>query len=238
MVKACRIHAGLCPARPGVPPTRCEYPHSPRCAETRRWRRPRNGRPGRSPDSRARDIPVIRLDRDLVLQQGARARGAIEASLDPVLPRPQPAINLSGTDLHQLGFQRRGDSCMTPQPRQPRGECRGEALRTQIAGRFPDLREEPNHVLGIGGPPPSHLADRGPRRNRPPEQPNGVLAMIPTYPHHFVQQGRALSSPSPPIPFPHHAQILVLRPLRHATCLHPPPPFVPHHVDLEGKICK
>ena len=48
--------------------------------------------------TRRADIPVLRLDRDLMLQQRARTRGAVEPPLDPALALRQPPINLPGTD--------------------------------------------------------------------------------------------------------------------------------------------
>ena len=52
--------------------------------------------------ARRRHLPVIRLDGDLVLEQRARPRRAVEPPFEPLFPVPQPTIDRPRTDPLKL----------------------------------------------------------------------------------------------------------------------------------------
>lgn len=58
------------------------------------------------------DIPLLRLDRNLLLEQRARSRRAIQRALEPRLTRLQTPFQLSGANRQQLSLlhRRQGDA--------------------------------------------------------------------------------------------------------------------------------
>ena len=84
--------------------------------------------------ARRAHIPVIRLDRDVVLEQGARLRAAIAAPLEPCLLRLQPPVDLPGADGQELPFERARQGKPATDPPQPYGQQGLQPDRPGIAG--------------------------------------------------------------------------------------------------------
>ena len=64
-------------------------------------------------------IPMIGLDRDLVLEERARLRSAVDAPSHPTLARRQASIHLTRADLLKLAFSRARNAEPSLRPRQP-----------------------------------------------------------------------------------------------------------------------
>ena len=182
-------------------------------------------------------IPVVCLNGDLVLQQRTGPGGTVEPTLQRPFAKLQPPIHLPWADGQELARHLGGQRHAGPHPGQPLRQRRLQPLRTEIPGRFPHLGQHADHRLAVPGPPPRDTPGAWRLGQRPVEQPERILAMIPTHLSELVQHHRLLSPLGPLIPWPYHSQILVLRPSRHAVCLHAPS-LGPLHADVEGKIGK
>jgi hypothetical protein len=134
----------------------------------------------------ARDVPVIRLDGDQMLEQGAGPGGPVEPSLQPVLVRVEPPVHLPHTDGKQLAFQRRAQGPPLSDPRKPDRHRRLEARSTQIARLLPDPRQHANGLRTVSRSPTRHTSRARAGRLPPIQQPHGILPVISTYPRHFI----------------------------------------------------
>ena len=96
---------------------------------------------------------MVRLERDVVLQQRAGFGAAIEAAAELALARRQTPIDLLGADGQQLALDGAGQAKVRPRPGQPQGQQRLEAEGPGVAGRFPDRGERVDDGRAVGRGP-------------------------------------------------------------------------------------
>jgi hypothetical protein len=133
-----------------------------------------------------RDVPVIGLDGDLVLQQGPGLGRAMQAAAALSLARPQAPIDLSRTDLEHLALELRGQDHALPQPGQPQGKQSLQAHRPGIAGGLADEGQGLDDLRRVR----RATSSSGPRmqgRASLAQQPDRVLAMVAAHPTELVE---------------------------------------------------
>jgi hypothetical protein len=156
------------------------------------------------------DIPVIGLQGNVVLEEGAGLGAAVAPGLEVALVRRQAPIDLPGTDPAELGLGRGGEVEMAPRPRQPERQQRLEADRPRVARRRPDLRQRLDHPRGIRESAAPRPAPGLPGR-RPVEQPDRVLAVVLRHATELIQDPLLLLAPRAPIAGMDRPQVLPLR---------------------------
>jgi hypothetical protein len=121
--------------------------------------------------------PAVRPQRDVVLQERARLRPAVEASPHAPPGRLEPAVHLPGAEGEQLRLERRREAKPPPRPGQPQREEGPQADRPGVAGRRPDGRQDPDDLRTVArGARPS--VGVGAPRWRAVEEPDGVLPVV------------------------------------------------------------
>jgi hypothetical protein len=88
--------------------------------------------------ARLRDLPVLRPNRNVVLEQGARLSATVETFLEFGLVRLQPPIDLPCAHGHEKLFLVTRELEVLVDPRPPDREQGFEAHRPRIAGDLPD----------------------------------------------------------------------------------------------------
>ena len=163
-------------------------------------------------------IPVIGLDRNVVLQQRAGLGTPIQSSTNRTLVGRQQAVHLARADGAHLGFGGRRHREAPAGPRQPHREQRLQTERPRIARRFPDRPERSHHRGVIARGAAAARPPRAPRLRSPPG-PNECFSMVARDHHRLREQAPLLAPRGPPVPPPHLRQILLSRLWSHAGAL-------------------
>ena len=108
-------------------------------------------------EARNLHIPVIRLEGDVMLQQGSRLGAAIEPAPQLPLVRGQPVIDRASADAEQLTLGLRGEPEAPANPGHPLGQQRFQPRRPRIVGSLPDRLQNGNHPRTVGRRPGSPL---------------------------------------------------------------------------------
>jgi hypothetical protein len=95
-------------------------------------------------------IPVIGLERDVMLQQGLRLGAAIEPTPQLPLGRGQPIIDGASADAEQLSLGLLGEPEASANPGHPLRRQRFQPRRPRIVGGLPDRLQNSNHSRTVG----------------------------------------------------------------------------------------
>jgi hypothetical protein len=162
-------------------------------------------------------VPVIGLDRNVVLQQRPRFRAPIQPAANRALVARQQPIHLAGAEGPHLVLGRGQHGEPASGPREPQRQQRLQPHRPRIARRLPHRPERPHHRRAIPCRPPPARPAPGRRDLAPP--PNQRLAVIPSDRDRFGQQPALRLAGRASIPFLHPHQILLPRLWSHASAL-------------------
>ena len=154
-----------------------------------------------------RDVPSIRLDGNLVLQEGPRLGAAVHPVPELRLLRLQTAIDLARADLQELALRGPAQGKALPEPRQPHGEHHLQSNRPGIPSCLPDDHQSPNHIGSVMGSPRPTRPWTG-RRAWPAEQPDRVLPVVAANPAELIQDRSFRLRRSPPISVVNRPQVL------------------------------
>ena len=92
------------------------------------------------------NVPVVGLDGNVMLQQGARFGPTVDPFFELALLGAEPIVDGAGTEAEQLLFQSRGQVKSFPSPGHPHRQQRLQTDRPGIACRFPDGTEHRDHL--------------------------------------------------------------------------------------------
>jgi hypothetical protein len=126
--------------------------------------------------ARDRDIPVVRLEGDVVLEERPGLRAAVEPALQPPFAALEAAIDGAGADGTErlLDAGRKREVLRGPRP--PQGQQRLQPRRPRIARGLPDRGEGRDGLGSIGRRPPAVLPLLRPVRSG--QEGDGVLAVV------------------------------------------------------------
>lgn len=128
---------------------------------------------GKAGDS---DIPMLGLDRDVVLEQGAWFRAPVEAAAQPLFFLTEVAIDRAGADDVEVALHLGGDGNVLLRPGQPERQEGLEPDRPRVAGGLPNVPQDGEEPGGVGG-----RAAAAPRRGgtgRPGQDTDRGLAVV------------------------------------------------------------
>src|SRR6516225_9370631 len=168
-------------------------------------------------EARRLHIPVIRLERDVMFQQGP----GLGATVEPTPPLPllsaQAVIDAARADAQPLPLDLRGEPEAAANPRHPLRQQGFQPHRPGIIGRCPDGLQDRNRLRAEGStmrPPPGR---RLRRRERTVEQANGMLAVITAIGTELVQDALPLRTTGLLIARINTLQVVPSRSLTHSV---------------------
>jgi len=130
-------------------------------------------------------VPVVGLERNVLLEQGPRLGAAVKPPPQLLLVRPQAIVQRAGADRQQLPFLLGSQMEAPANPRQPVRQQRLQPRRPGIIRRFPRCPDYPQQRPPVGLPP-SPLPPR-PAGPWTMQQPDRVFAVIMTVRTELVQ---------------------------------------------------
>jgi hypothetical protein len=128
-------------------------------------------------EARHGHIPVVRLQRNVVLEQRPRLGAPVAPGLERSLGRSQAAIDLARTDGPQGPAHRRRQPEPAAGPGQPQREQGLEPHRPGIAGGLPNHGQRLDHGHPVRGRPTAPPGPRPPR-GRAVEEPERRLPVV------------------------------------------------------------
>jgi len=172
-------------------------------------------------EARNLHIPVIRLEGDVMLQQGPGLGAAIEPAPQPPLVGTQPVIDGASADREQLILGLWGEAEAPVDPGHPLGQQRFQSRRPRIVGGLPDCLHNRNHPRTVGRRPVSPLRPSLLSRRWTIQQANRVLAVVSAVGAKLVQDALLGRRVRLLVPRVNSLQILPFRSLTHeVTRLH------------------
>ena len=123
------------------------------------------------------DVPVVGLQRDVVLEQGPGLGPAIAARRELPLDGRQASVDLARTDGAELLAHGGGEPEAPAGPGQPEGQQRFQPHRPGIPGGLPDRGQRLDHRQPVRGGAPPAAGPLG-TRGRAVEKPQRVLALV------------------------------------------------------------
>src|SRR5947208_8305341 len=172
-------------------------------------------------EARHLDVRVIRLERDVMLQQAPRLGAAVEPAPPlPLLPA-QAVIDAARADAEQLLLGPGTEPEAAANPGHPLRQQGLQTYRPGIIGRFPDGLQNRHHGQAVGSAAYSSPGRRFRRRQRTVQQADSMLAVITAVGAELVQDALFLPTAGLPVARINALQIVPSRCSTHwATRLH------------------
>ena len=183
----------------GLGPARVDVGQIERVAEIARSRVARMRHQVDLGEARHLDVPMIRLERDVMLQQAPRLGAAVEPAPPlPLLPA-QAIIDAARADAEQLPLRLRRQPEAAANPGHPLRQQGLQTYRPGIIGRFPDGLQNRHHGRAVGSAAYSSPGRRFRRRQRTVQQADSMLAVITAVGAELVQHALLLRTAGLPV---------------------------------------